>query len=153
LFGKTALTISELITPDARRRVGIFMFSYLVIAIGGALGSVARFWLSGAVAQSFGETFPAGTLLVNISGSLVIGFFAGLTGPDGRFLVNPTIRQFFMMGICGGYTTFSSFSLQTLTLARDGEFLFAVLNIASSVILCLLAVWLGDYLAMHLNQR
>ena len=121
MFGKTALTISELITPDARRRVGIFMFSYLVIAIGGALGSVARFWLSGAVAQSFGETFPAGTLLVNISGSLVIGFLAGLTGPDGRFLVNPTIRQFFMMGICGGYTTFSSFSLQTLTLARDGE--------------------------------
>src|SRR5437868_13080426 len=80
-------------------------------------------------------------------------FFAGLTGPDGRFLVNPTIRQFFMIGICGGYTTFSSFSLQTLTLARDGEFLFATLNIVSSVILCLLAVWLGDYLAMHLNQR
>ena len=129
------------------------MFSYLVIAIGGALGSVARFWLSGTVAQRFGETFPAGTFLVNISGSLVIGFFAGLTGPDGRFLVNPTIRQFFMMGLCGGYTTFSSFSLQTLILARDGEFLFAALNIASSLILGLLAVWLGDYLAMHLNQR
>ena len=129
------------------------MFSYLVVAIGGALGSVARFWLSGAIAQKFGETFPAGTLLVNISGSLVIGFFAGLTGPDGRVLVSPTIRQFFMIGICGGYTTFSSFSLQTLTLARDGEFLFAALNIAFSVILCLFAVWLGDYLAMHLNQR
>src|SRR4051794_25922064 len=69
-FGRTALTISELITPDARRRVGISMFSYLVVAIGGALESVARFWLSGAVAQRFGETFPAGTLLVNISGSL-----------------------------------------------------------------------------------
>src|SRR5213082_1612148 len=82
-------------TPDARRRVRNFlMFSYLVVAIGGALGSVARVWLSGAVAQKFGETFPAGTLLVNISGCLVIGFFAGLTGPDGRFLVNPTIRQF-----------------------------------------------------------
>ena len=70
------------------------MFSYLVIAIGGALGSVARFWLSGTVAQNFGETFPAGTLLVNVSGSLAIGFFAGLTGPDGRFVVNPTMRQF-----------------------------------------------------------
>jgi CrcB protein len=58
-----------------------------------------------------------------------------------------------MIGICGGYTTFSSFSLQTLTLAREGEFLFAALNIAASVILCLLAVWLGDYLAMHLNHR
>ena len=154
LFGRTALTISELITPDARKaRRDFFMFSYLMVAIGGALGSVARYWLSGAVAERFGETFPAGTLLVNISGSLVIGFFAGFTGPDGRFLVNPAIRQFFMIGIFGGYTTFSSFSLQTLTLARDGEFLFAALNIASSVILCLLAVWLGDYLAMHLNQR
>jgi fluoride exporter len=149
LFGRTALTISELITPDARRRVRTFMFSYLVIAIGGALGSVARFWLSGAVAQKFGETFSTGTMLVNISGSLIIGFFAGLAGPDGRFLVSPIMRQFFMMGLCGGYNTFSSFSLQTLTLARDGEFLFAALNIVSSVILCLLAVWLGDYLAMH----
>lgn len=129
------------------------MFSYLVIAIGGALGSVARYWLSGAVAQRFGETFPAGTLLVNISGSLIIGFLAGLTGPDSRILISPTIRQFLMIGICGGYTTFSSFSLQTLMLAREGEFLLALLNIASSIILCLLAVWLGDYLAVHLNQR
>jgi len=129
------------------------MFSYLVIAIGGALGSVARFWLSGAVAQKFGETLPAGTLAREYLRLPRHRFFAGLTGPDGRFLVNPTIRQFFMIGICGGYTTFSSFSLQTLTLARDGEFLFATLNIVSSVILCLLAVWLGDYLAMHLNQR
>jgi fluoride exporter len=128
------------------------MISYFVIAMGGALGSMARFWLSGAVAEKFGEIFPAGTLLVNVSGSLIIGFFAGLTGPDARLLVSPTIRQFFMMGICGGYTTFSSFSLQTLTLARDGEFLFAVLNIACSVVLCLIAVWIGDYLAMHLNQ-
>lgn len=129
------------------------MFSYLVIAIGGALGSVARYWLSGAVAQRFGETFPAGTLLVNISGSLIIGLLAGLTGPDSRILISPTIRQFLMIGICGGYTTFSSFSLQTLMLAREGEFLLALLNIASSIILCLLAVWLGDYLAVHLNQR
>src|SRR6476619_6432886 len=116
-------------TPDARRSVrNFFMFSYLVVAIGGALGTVGRFWLSGTVAQKFGETFPAGTLLVNISGSIVLGFFAGLTGPDGRLLVNPTIRQFFMIGICGGYTAIPSFSLQTLRLARDGEFLFAALN-------------------------
>ena len=129
------------------------MFSYLVVAIGGALGSVARFWLSGAIAQRFGETFPAGTLLVNISGSLIIGFFAALTGPDGRLLVSPSFRQFFMIGVLGGYTTFSSFSLQTLALARDGEFLFAALNIVGSFVLCLLAVWLGDYLALLLNQR
>lgn len=129
------------------------MVGYLVVAIGGACGSVARFWVSGAIAQRFGETFPAGTLLVNVTGSLVIGFFASLTGPDGRVLASPTFRQFFMIGLCGGYTTFSSFSLQTLALAREGEWSNALLNTGASFILCLLAVWLGDYLAMHLNQR
>lgn len=119
------------------------MFSYLLIAIGGALGSVARYWLSGAVAQRFGETFPAGTLLVNISGSLIIGLLAGLTGPDSRILISPTIRQFLMIGICGGYTTFSSFSLQTFTLWREGEWLWAGANCVFSVVLCLAAVWLG----------
>ena len=128
------------------------MFSYLVVAIGGALGTVGRFWLSGAIAQKFGETFPAGTLLVNISGSLIIGFFAALTGPDGRIWSSPSFRQFFMIGICGGYTTFSSFSLQTLNLARDGEKLFAGLNAVLSLTLCLLAVWLGDLLAASLTS-
>src|SRR5256885_4860060 len=108
-------------TPDARRSVRNFlMFSYFVVAIGGAVGSVGRFWLSGAIAQKFGETFPAGTLLVNISGSFIIGFFAALTGPDGRIWSSPSFRQFFMIGVLGGYTTFFSFSLQTLALARDG---------------------------------
>ena len=129
------------------------MVSYFVVAIGGALGSVARFWISGAVAQKFGETFPAGTLLVNISGSLVIGFFAAITGPDGRIWASPNVRQFFMIGVLGGYTTFSSFSLQTLALARDGEWLFATLNATGSFVLCLLAVWAGDYFAMLLNHR
>jgi protein CrcB len=82
------------------------MFSYFVVAIGGALGSVGRFWLSGAIAQKFGETFPAGTLLVNISGSLIIGFFAALTGPDGRIWSSPSFRRFFMIGVLGGYTRF-----------------------------------------------
>ncbi len=128
------------------------MLSYIWIAIGGALGSVARFWFSGFVAQRFGETFPFGTLLVNISGSFVIGFFATLTGPDGRVLAAPSFRQFFMIGVCGGYTTFSSFSLQTLSLANDGEWLYAGLNIVFSVILCLVAVWLG-HLAATLISR
>ena len=129
------------------------MVSYFVVAIGGALGSVARFWASGAIAERFGETFPFGTFVVNVSGSFVIGFFAALTGPDGRILASPTFRQFFMIGVCGGYTTFSSFSVQTLALARDGEWLFAASNAITSFIFCLLAVWLGDYLAMTLNQR
>lgn len=129
------------------------MSSYLVVALGGAVGSVCRFWLSGAVAQKFGETFPAGTLLVNITGSLVIGFFAAITGPDGRIWASPSFRQFFMIGVLGGYTTFSSFSLQTLALVRDGEWLFATLNATGSFVLCLLAVWVGDYFAMLVNHR
>ena len=129
------------------------MFSYFVVAIGGALGSVGRFWLSGAIAQKVGETFPAGTLIVNITGSFSIGFFAAITSHDGRVWASPSFRQFFMIGVLGGYTTFSSFSLQTLALARDGGWLFAVLNAIGSFVLCLFAVWLGDYLAVLLNQR
>jgi CrcB protein len=129
------------------------MFSYLVVAIGGALGTVGRFWLSGAIAQKFGETVPAGTVVGNLSGSLSLGFVAALTGPDGRIWSSPSFRQFFMIGVLGGYTTFSSFSLQTLALARDGEWLFATLNAIGSFVLCLFAVWRGDHLAVLLNQR
>jgi CrcB protein len=128
------------------------MLSYLWIAIGGALGSIARFWFSGFIAQRFGETFPLGTILVNVTGSFAIGFFATLTSPDGRVMVSPSFRQFFMIGICGGYTTFSSFSLQTLNLANDGEWLFAGLNVVSSVVLCLAAVWLGHVAATALSR-
>src|SRR5438445_12810460 len=129
------------------------MVNYLWIALGGAVGTVGRYWFSGFVAERFGETFPFGTLLVNVSGSFIIGFFAALTGPDGRILASPTFRQFFMIGVCGGYTTFSSFSLQTLALAREGEWVFAGVNAIASFIFCLIAVWLGDYLAMNLSQR
>ena len=127
------------------------MMTYLWIAIGGALGSVARYACSAMVANSFGQTFPWGTLLVNVAGSFVIGFFATLTGPDGRVLVPGDVRQFVMVGICGGYTTFSSFSLQTLALVQDGEVLSAGLNVAGSVVLCLLAVWLGYVAAAALT--
>src|SRR5512136_262523 len=124
------------------------MAAYLWVALGGALGSVARYWFSGVVARQFGETFPWGTILVNVSGSFVIGFFATLTVPDGRWLVRPWFRQqFFMLGICGGYTTFSSFSLQTLNLAEEGEWLHAGANVVLSVVSCLVAVWLGHLLA------
>ena len=120
--------------------------SYLWVGLGGALGSVLRFWLSGVVARQFGETFPWGTLLINITGSFVIGLFGTLTDPEGRWLVAPSFRQFIMVGICGGYTTFSSFSLQTLSLARDGQHLQALANVLGSVLFCLLAVWLGHLL-------
>ena len=124
---------------------------YLWIAVGSAIGGVARYWLSGVVAGAFGETFPWGTLIVNVSGSFVIGFFATLTDPEGRYYFGSTARQFVMVGICGGYTTFSSFSIQTLNLVRDGQWGAAGANIAGSVILCLVAVWLGHILAASLN--
>lgn len=126
--------------------------TYFWVALGSALGGMGRYWCSGLVAEHIGETFPWGTIIVNISGSFLIGFFATLSGPDGRFLIGSTERQFVMAGLCGGYTTFSSFSLQTLNLLREGEILPASANIVLSVVLCLLAVWLGHLAAAALNQ-
>lgn len=128
------------------------MLLYVLIALGGALGSVARFWVNGLVSSHIGETFPWGTLVINVTGSFAIGFFATLTAPDGRVFASSNSRQFFMTGLCGGYTTFSSFSLQTLNLARDGEWCRASGNVILSVIACLVGVWLGHVCASALNQ-
>jgi CrcB protein len=124
---------------------------YLWIAVGSAIGGVGRYWLSGAVANAFGESFPWGTLIVNVSGSFAIGFIATISDPEGRLFLSSTARQFLMTGICGGYTTFSSFSIQTLSLLRDGQWAAAGANIVGSVFLCLLAVWLGHIAAASLN--
>ena len=129
-----------------------FMLAYLWVAIGGALGSVARFGLDGLITARWGETFPWGTLTINVTGSFLIGVFAAYSDPDGRVLISPGIRQFLMIGICGGYTTFSSFSLQTLNLVRDREWLYAGGNVLLSVVLCLLAVWLGWLLGDTLSS-
>jgi fluoride exporter len=121
------------------------MLAYLWVALGGALGSVSRYCLSGVVATRFGETFPWGTLVVNVTGSIVIGCLAALASPEGR-MDSPSrtfVTQFLMIGVCGGYTTFSSFSLQTLNLIRDREWLYAGGNVLLSVALCMIAVWLG----------
>ena len=127
------------------------MITYLWIALGGALGSVARYGCSSLAARWIGETFPWGTLIVNVAGSFVIGLFATLTGPDGRVLASPDARQFVMVGVCGGYTTFSSFSLQTLNLIHDGDIVRAGANVLLSVAACLAAVWLGYVAASGLN--
>jgi fluoride exporter len=127
------------------------MGAYLWIAVGSAVGGVARYWCSGVAARLIGETFPWGTLIVNVIGSFIIGFVATLTGPDGRVFVGSTARQFVMLGLCGGYTTFSSFSLQTLNLMNDGQWLHASANVVGSVALCLFAVWAGHVLAASVN--
>ena len=120
------------------------MISYILIAVGSAIGGTLRYWLTGFVAELMGVMFPWGTLLINVSGSLAIGLFATATAGDGRFPVPLEWRSFFMIGVCGGFTTFSSFSLQTLGLLESGQIVPALLNVAGSVILCLLAVWLGS---------
>jgi CrcB protein len=123
------------------------MITYLWIALGGALGSMARYWMTNFVAMLFGAYFPWGTILINIVGSFVIGFFAFLTTPVGTVAVSLDMRAFVIVGLCGGYTTFSAFSLQTLELARSGHWLQAGGNVVLSVVLCLLAVWAGHALA------
>ena len=123
------------------------MLTYLLVALGGAIGSIARLWLSVQVGLLTGLRFPWGTILVNVLGSLVIGFVAALTGPSGRVAAPIEAQAFVMVGLCGGFTTFSAFSLQTLELARDGRLLLAGANIALSVVLCLLAVATGHWLA------
>lgn len=126
--------------------------TYLLVAIGSALGGVGRFWLSGLIANRFGQSFPWGTLIVNVTGSFIIGFIGALAVPDGRMSsrMRSFSTEFLMIGVCGGYTTFSSFSLQTLNLARDGEWLYAGGNVMLSVFLCLVAVWLGHICAKAL---
>ena len=126
--------------------------TYIWIGIGGALGSMARAWLALAVARVAGAQFPWGTILINILGSFVIGFFGTLTTNDGRFAAPADLRAFVMVGICGGFTTFSSFSLQTLELARDGRIVQAAGNVGLSLVCCLLAVTAGYFGADALNR-
>jgi len=112
------------------------MENYIWVAVGGALGTTGRYWLSGVVARQMGETFPWGTLLINVTGSLLIGFFATLTGPDGRVFVGSTARQFVMIGLCGGYTTFSTASWESLHLVRSGQRWAAVVYTFGGLVAC-----------------
>lgn len=126
--------------------------AYLWVALGGALGSVARFWLGNAIALAIGSEFPWGTLLINIVGSFVISFFGVLTGTAQRFAVPYEARVFVTVGLCGGFTTFSSFSLQTVELARTGQAGRAAVYVAASVLLCLTGCYLGLLAANAINQ-
>lgn len=125
---------------------------YLFVALGSAVGGTARALVSLAAIELAGAGFPWGTLVANALGSFAIGFYAALTGPDGRLLVGTRQRQLVMAGICGGFTTFSVFSLETLRFLVAGEHGLAALNVAVSIVIWLVAVWLGDALAARLNR-
>src|SRR5260370_36297077 len=120
----------------------------LRIARGSGSGGIARHWCTMVASAWFGATFAWGTLFLNLLGSLVIGLFFAITGPHGRFDVSLDAKLFVMTGICGGYTTFSAFSLQTLSLFQDGAWLRGSAYITASVVLCLIAVWAGYMVAV-----
>ena len=126
------------------------MYRLLLLIIGGALGTLARYGLNGVISTHQSKhfplvaVFPLGTLIVNVTGCFAIGFIAAVSGPaSGRAWLKPEWRDFLMIGFCGGYTTFSSYGLQTLNLARDGEWISVALNVVGSNVLGLFAVYLG----------
>lgn len=122
------------------------MKELLVIFVGGGVGAAGRYWLSGLAHRRGGSgSFPVGTMLVNVLGCFLIGFV--MASMEERFLANPTLRLFITIGILGGFTTFSSFSYESLALLRDGELLLALFNVGASVMLCLLATYVGATVA------
>jgi CrcB protein len=126
---------------------------YLAVMAGGAAGVGARMFLSNWIANHFGQSFPWGTLIVNVTGCLIIGVFTGLTGPDGMVMTSPLTRQVVAIGVLGGFTTYSSFSLQTINLLTEGEVLYALANIILTLLLCLVGTWSGLILANLLQSK
>ena len=127
------------------------MRNALLIFLGSGLGGVARWALGDWLTARLGPGFPWATLAVNVSGSFAIGLIAAVTGPGGRWMAPPVWRLFFMVGVCGGYTTFSSFSLQTLNLLEEGAWGRAGANVGMSVLLCLAGVGLGHWVGTLWN--
>ena len=121
------------------------MNHYLAVAIGGCLGSIARYWLSGVVQRYANGEFPYGTLAVNVLGCLVIGYVVGLV--EYRQLFGPNVRLFLTVGILGGFTTFSTFGYETFALLRDKQHLLALGNVAANVLIGVVAVMAGWFLA------
>lgn len=129
------------------------LITYLVIGIGSALGGIARYGCGVFAVTLWGPEFPWGTIFINVLGSLVIGGFAALTEPEGRMAVGALGRQFVMIGLCGGYTTFSGFSLESFDLVRAGRSFAAAANVTLSVVLCLFAVWLAQSFVEKIYNR
>jgi CrcB protein len=127
------------------------MITWLVVALGSALGGMARYGVGLLAVRLVGASFPWGTLLINVVGSFVIGLFGALTLADGPMPASAELRVFVMVGICGGFTTFSSFSLQTVDLLQAGETGAAAFYIVASVALCLAGTFLGYWLATRVG--
>jgi len=127
-------------------------YTCFLIMLGGAIGTLLRYLISLFTVAAPHE-LPWGTIAINVSGSFIIGFFGTLTLASGRFPVSENTRLLVMVGLCGGFTTFSSFSLQTFDLMRNGYMVRAAINIAGSVVLCICAVALGHALAAHFNGQ
>jgi CrcB protein len=121
------------------------MLRILLVGVGGFVGTLFRYWLSGVIARRYGETFPLGTLVVNAIGCFIIGFLFYFFYD--RSLTTPTARTVVLIGVIGGFTTFSSYGLQTFTLLRDGELFLALVNVVASNAVGLALVWLGYVLA------
>ncbi len=128
------------------------MLALVWVGLGSALGGMARYGFGLVASKLWGDAFPWGTIIINVVGSFIISFFGTLTLPDGTMPASQSLRTFVMVGVCGGFTTFSSFSLQTLTLAREGNWFGTVANIVLSVILCLIAVAMGHVLANRIGS-
>ena len=129
------------------------MMNYLIVAAGSAAGGVARYFCTGLASRLLSDTFPWGTLLVNVAGSLVIGILAAFVTEDGAHpLVAHEARLLLMIGLCGGFTTFSSFSLETLNLARNGDWLAAGGYVAGSLLLCLAVTGAGYFGTVALQR-
>ena len=121
---------------------------YLWIAFGAVLGASARYFLSSFIAKVLPSTFPYGTLTINITGSLLLGFFLAWTSE--RVLIDPRWRLLIAVGFCGSYTTFSSYALETVALVEQGQWLLTGFNVIASNLLCLIAVLAGVALARRL---
>jgi CrcB protein len=117
------------------------MTKYLMVGLGGALGSILRFWASGIVSNRLGGRFPYGTFVVNCTGSFLIGLIVTLLAERTHW--SPNWRYLIPIGFIGGYTTFSAFELETLRSMQDGEILIASLNVLLSVVVGFFSVWLG----------
>jgi CrcB protein len=124
-------------------------WSHIALMAGGAAGVAARAIISHWLETKTGHHLPWGTIFVNVSGCFLIGFLSGLTAPAGVLPAHPVLRDALLVGVLGGYTTFSSFSLQTVHLLNEGRFFDAFGHVFATVAFCLLATWLGLRLAPH----